>query len=138
MNIRTMVIQDYDAAMNLWNGADGVGVGMDDERENINRYLQRNPTASFVAEENGKIIGAIMAGHDGYRGFIHHTAVDRTYQKQGIGQRLVEAALRAIKADGVNKVILVVFKTNTAGNLFWERLGFENRDDLYYRNLRIS
>ena len=137
MNIRRMRIDDYEAVMKLWNGAEGVGVGPDDGKESIENYLQRNPKTSFVAEENGIIIGAIMAGHDGYRGFIHHTAVDRRYRKQGIGRQLVEAAMQAIKADGIHKVVLVVFKINEYGNAFWEKLGFDSRDDLYYRNLRI-
>lgn len=138
MKIRVMKPSDYSEAMSLWSGATGVGISPDDSEENIKLYLERNPNTSFVAVEQGKIIGAIMAGHDGYRGFIHHTAVLEQYRNCGIGNKLVKNALSAIKAEGINKVVLVVFKDNDLGNSFWEKMGFTTREDLIYRNLRIS
>lgn len=138
MRIRIMKPDDYEKAMVLWNGSVGVGINPDDSMENIKKYLLRNPSTSFVAVENDEVIGAIMAGHDGYRGFIHHTAVAEEYRHYGIGTELVKNALNAIKSEGINKVVLVVFKTNETGNLFWEKQGFTIRDDLYYRNLRVN
>lgn len=137
MELRVMQPNDYDSVIELWTGSKGVGINMDDSKENISNYLLRNPKTSFVMLDNGKIVGAIMAGHDGYRGFIHHTSVLEEYRGKGIGTKLVQAALKAIKDDGVNKVVLVVFKSNENGNGFWEKQGFDVRDDLYYRNLRI-
>lgn len=138
MVIRVMEPKDYTEAMELWNGSSGVGINPDDSEQNIKNYLIRNPKTSFVAIEKNKVIGAIMAGHDGYRGFIHHTAVAKQYRKQGIGEKLVDASLKAIKNEGVNKVVLVVFQTNELGNAFWEKQGFKVRDDLCYRDLRIN
>lgn len=138
MKIRIMQPDDYEKAMGLWNASVGVGISPDDSKENIKKYLLRNPLTSFVAVENNEVIGAIMAGHDGYRGFIHHTAVAEKYRHCGIGAELVKNALNAIKSEGINKVVMVVFKTNETGNLFWEKQGFTVREDLYYRNLRVS
>ncbi len=138
MEIRVMKPSDYFEAMSLWSGAAGVGISPDDSEENIKLYLERNPNTSYVAVENNKIIGAIMAGHDGYRGFIHHTAVLEQYRKCGIGKLLVDNALNAIRNDGINKVVLVVFKNNSGGNAFWQKMGFTTREDLIYRNLRIG
>lgn len=138
MEIRVMKPSDYSEAMNLWSGAAGVGISPDDSEENIKLYLENNPKTSFVAVEQGKIVGAIMAGHDGYRGFIHHTAVLEKYRNCGIGDKLVKSALDAIKSEGINKVVLVVLKENISGNSFWAKMGFTTREDLIYRNLRIN
>lgn len=133
--IRTMTIHDYDRLYELWLSCAGMGLNdVDDSREGIARYLERNPKTSFVAEVDGRIVGCIMAGHDGRRGYIHHTAVHPEYRKQGIASALVEAALAVLKDEGISKVALVVFSRNETGNAFWERQGFTGRDDLTYRN----
>lgn len=138
MLIRVMTADDYDSVAKLWTSSSGIGVNPDDSKENISKYLQRNPATSFVAVENGEIVGAILAGHDGYRGFIHHTAVSVSHRGIGIGTKLVNTAVDAIRNEGINKVVLVAFKTNTLGNSFWEKQGFAVREDLYYRDLRIN
>lgn len=138
MLIRAMTADDYDSIAKLWTSSSGVGINPDDSKENISKYLQRNPATSFVAVENGEIVGAILAGHDGYRGFIHHTAVSVSHRGIGIGTKLVNTAVDAIRNEGINKVVLVAFKTNTLGNSFWEKQGFAVREDLYYRDLRIN
>ena len=107
---------------------------IDDSREGITRYLTRNPNTCFVDEQGGTITGAILAGHDGRRGYIYHTAVNPAYRHQGIGTALVNAALHALANEGIVKVAFVVFSRNDAGNAFWERLGFTARGDLTYRN----
>lgn len=92
------------------------------------QYLLRNPNTCFVAEDNGKIVGVIMSGHDGRRGFIHHTTVKKEYRGQGIGKKLVDAALAELEAEGIHKVALVAFEKNISGNIFWEKVGFTVRD----------
>ncbi len=133
-----MIADDYESVARLWTTSNGVGVNPDDSKENIAKYLQRNPNTSFVAVENDEIIGAILAGHDGYRGFIHHTTVSDLHRGMGIGTKLVNGAVNAIRNEGINKIVLVAFKTNTLGNNFWEKQGFKIREDLYYRDLRIN
>ena len=135
MNIRVMTKQDYEKVYALWLSCKGMGLNdVDDSREGIARYLRRNPTTSFVAEAEGNIVGCIMAGHDGRRGYIHHTAVRPECRKQGVGTALVEAALTALRAEGISKVALVAFGRNETGNAFWARQGFSLREDLSYRN----
>ena len=137
-NIRQMTIEDYDGVYYLWISTPGMGLNStDDSREGIEKYLKRNPTSSFVAECDGTIIGVIMAGHDGRRGYIHHTAVLPAYRKQGIAKRLVDSAIAALDEEGINKVALVAFKKNDIGNAFWESIGFGDREDLVYRNKNI-
>ena len=138
VNIRVMTIEDYDGIYDLWINTPGMGLNStDDSREGIEKYIKRNPTSCFVAEDNDKIVGVIIAGHDGRRGYIYHTAVLPAYRKQGIAKRLVDSAMSALDAEGINKVALVAFKKNELGNGFWENIGFINRDDLVYRNKNI-
>lgn len=138
MNIRTMTIDDYDKVYDLWINTPGMGLNSaDDSRDGIGRFLARNPSTCFVAEEDGLIVGAIMAGHDGRRGYIYHTAVLPQYRRRGIARRLVESAMSALESEGINKAALVVFGRNETGNVFWESMGFTSRGDLVYRNKNI-
>ena len=135
MEIRLMELGDYQDVYSLWLSCPGMGLNnLDDSQEGIARYLARNPSTCFVATQQGRVIGAILAGHDGRRGYIGHTAVAPAFQRQGIGRRLVEAALDALRAEGIHKVNLVVFARNQQGNAFWEKMGFTQRPDLTYRN----
>ena len=139
MKIRLMTIEDYEKVYHLWLSCEGMGLNnLDDSKDGIARYLDRNPDTCFVAEESDEIIGVIIAGHDGRRGFIYHTAVNPNYRNQGIATKLVEAAMDALKANGINKVALVVFDRNKDGNAFWEKVGFTVREDLVYRNKAIA
>lgn len=122
MQIRTMTIQDYEQVYALWLSTPGMGLNdKDDSPEGIARYLQRNPTTCFVAEENGVVIGALLSGHDGRRGYVSHTAVARDFQRRGIGTALVQHMLAAMRGEGICKVNLVAFARNTQGNAFWEK-----------------
>jgi ribosomal protein S18 acetylase RimI-like enzyme len=135
MTIRLMTIADYDKVYKIWTSTPGMGLNnVDDSVEGISKYLKRNPNTCFVAEEGDEILGAILTGHDGRRGVISHTVVSEKYQHQGIGTKLVDAALEALKKEGITKVFLVVFARNEKGNSFWEKYGFTTREDLIYRN----
>ena len=135
MEIRTMTIQDYDSVHRLWLNTPGMGLNnLDDSREGIGKYLARNPNTCFVAVEDNRIVGVIISGHDGRRGYIYHTAVAVAERKHGIGSALLNATLAALEEEGISKVALVVFSYNETGNNFWEKRGFTLRDDLICRN----
>ncbi len=139
MIIRRMTIDDYDNIYSLWVNTPGMGLNdIDDSRAGIEKYLMRNPDTCFVAEEDNTIIGVIMCGNDGRRGYIHHTAVAVSGRNKGVGTALVDAALDALRKEGITKVALVVFSKNELGNVFWEKRGFSVREDLVYRNKLIS
>ncbi|MBR2524291.1 MAG: GNAT family N-acetyltransferase [Clostridiales bacterium] len=135
---RLMTIDDYQQAYALWllcgNGLND----KDDSRKGIDKYLRRNPNTSFVATCDDKVVGVILCGHDGRRGIIQHACVSPDHRRSGIGARLVELALESLKAEGINKVLLVAFKKNEGGNRFWESMGFPLREDLNYRNRALT
>lgn len=135
MMIRKMTIEDYEAVYALWMSCKGMGLNdQDDSRAGIDRFLRRNPTTCLVAEQDGGIVGVLMAGQDGRRGYIYHTAVSPSCRCQGIGSALVERVMQALHEEGISKAALVVFGRNEPGNRFWERQGFTVRRDLVYRN----
>lgn len=139
MTIRSMTIEDYDQVYALWLSCAGMGLNnLDDSKEGIDRFIQRNPTTCLVAEHDSRIIGVIMVGSDGRRGYIYHTAVHPDYRRQGLAGRLVDHALRELSALGIHKVALVAFERNQAGNAFWESQGFTVRNDLVYRNKALT
>lgn len=138
MQIRLMQLEDYSQVYQLWFSCKGMGLNdLDDSQEGIERYLKRNQETCFVAQEGERIVGVILSGHDGRRGYIHHTAVHPDHRGKGIGTALVEQAMAALERCGIHKAALVVFKRNQTGNDFWERRGFTDREDLVYRNRAI-
>lgn len=134
-----MKIEDYEEVYALWLSCKGMGLNnLDDSKEGVERFLKRNPETCFVAEKENEIVGVIIVGNDGRRGYIYHTAVHPDYRHNGIATKLVNQAMLVLKSIGIHKVALVVFDRNVAGNAFWERLGFSVRDDLVYRNLTLT
>lgn len=139
MEIVKMKISNYENIFKLWTSTPGMGLrNLDDSKEGIDKFLRRNPTTNFIAEEDGKIVGSILCGHDGRRGYIYHTAVDMRYRGKGIGKKLVNSVINALKREGINKAALVVFTNNEVGNGFWRSMGWEKREDLNYYNLSIN
>ena len=138
MTIRLMTINDYEQVYALWLGTPNMGLNnLDDSKDGITKYLARNPNTCFIAEKDGKIIGVILSGHDGRRGYIHHTAVDGREQRGGVGTALVAAAMSALEREGISKVALVVFSKNKKGNDFWEKQGLKQFDQYLSNNIYI-
>lgn len=134
-----MTIEDYDQVYHLWKTINGLGIrSIDDSREGVERFLKRNPTSSVVAEEDGKIVGCILCGHDGRRGCFYHVCVEESYRKHGIGRQMVGASMRALQAEGINKVSLIAFTKNDVGNAFWNRIGWTKREDLNYYDFTLN
>ena len=134
--IRTMTISDYPAVYALWISLPGIGLhGHEDSREGMAYYLRRNPDSCFVAEQDGKIIGAVLCGNDGRRGYINHLAVAQEHQGRGLGRALVKACLAAMRKEGIRRCCFVVYRSNEEGNAFWDAIGSVRRDEALYRSI---
>lgn len=137
--VRVMTMEDYDQVKELWNSIQGFGIrSMDDSREGVARFLKRNPTTSVVAEEDGKVVGAILCGHDGRRGCLYHVCVHKDYRMRGIGKSMVAFAMEALKKEEINKVSLIAFTKNDIGNAFWKELAWTKREDLNYYDFTLN
>lgn len=131
--IRQMGFDDYEEVHGLWMQIHGFGIrSMDDSREGVERFIRRNPSTSMVAVLEGRIIGAILCGHDGRRGCLYHVCVQESYRKHGIGQKMVHACLEALKKEHICKVNLIAFQKNEIGNRFWQGMGWSFREDVNY------
>jgi ribosomal protein S18 acetylase RimI-like enzyme len=131
MKIVEMTIKDYQEVFALWQTSNGIGLHDDeDSQQGIAAYLKRNSGLSFIVRQDDKVIGAVLCGHDGRRGFMHHLAVDSDYRKKGIGKALVEHALSRLQKAGIKKCHIFVFGDNVAGQRFWNCIGWARRDDL--------
>lgn len=129
--IREMTIEDYAQVIQLWSNTEGIGLSDADTQENIKKFLERNDGLSFIAQKDNKqIVGTILCGHDGKRGYLHHVAVNLGYRKKGIASRLVENCLAKLKEEGISKCHLFVFTTNQQGMEFWRHIGFHKRSDI--------
>ena len=131
MIIREMTIADYEEIFEMWQTTTKRALSKADEKSQIKRYLERNKGLSQVAVVDGKIVGTVLAGHDGRRGFIHHMAVMPEYRRHHIGQKLAQTAIEKIKAEGIDKTHIFSYCDNSVGQSFWKKLGFEKRDDVF-------
>lgn len=139
MLIREMKIEDYDNVFALWKTIKGFGIrSVDDSKEGIERFLKWNPGLSVVAEEDGKIVGAILCGSDGRRGCLYHVCVHRDFRRQGIGKSMVVWCMEKLKELQINKVSLIAFTQNDVGNAFWKEIGWTKREDLNYYDFTLN
>ena len=125
--IRAMTVADLAFARDLWAKAEGIEVAEGDSPEELARYLARNPDLSTVAtDEHGQLIGAVLCGHDGRRGFVYHLAVAPTQRGRGIGHAIMQRSLAGLKKAGLSRVLLLVAADNAGGREFWLREGWED------------
>ena len=129
--MRDFALTDYDTVLALWRSCEGIGLSESDTREAIAAYRVRNPGLSLVATEaDGVIVGAVLGGHDGRRGYLHHLAVVPAHRGQGLGRRLVEESLARLRQLGIEKCNIFLYADNAAGRAFWLREGWSSREDL--------
>lgn len=135
MLIRSMIAEDIPAAIELWRTCEGVGLSEGDTPERLADFLDRNPLMSSVALAEERLIGAVLAGHDGRRGFLYHLAVHPQFRGGGVARALVERAVSAFRAAGITKFHVMVFRHNAVGEAFWTHLGWRRRDDINVHTL---
>jgi len=128
---RKMTIADYEKAIDLWNALPGMGLSSADEKNEIEKFLVKNPHTCWVAVIENTIVGTILGGNDGRRGYIYHLAVQKKMQKHGVGKALLERCLKAFEVAGIQKCHLMVYCDNREGIAFWEHAGWSVRKDVF-------
>lgn len=137
--IKRMSIDDYPQLFALWKNTPNMGLrSLDDSREGIMLFLNRNPNTNFIAYEDDRLVGAILCGNDGRRGYIYHTVVLPEYRGHGIASALIDAAVHALKEEGITRVCLNVMESNEQGKAFWVKRGWEKKDFLGFYSKSIT
>jgi ribosomal protein S18 acetylase RimI-like enzyme len=138
ITITPMTIESYDEVFSLWQQSEGVGLSSADSRDAISHFLKKNQGLSFVASTNGQIVGTILSGHDGRRGYLYHLVVHSEYRMQGLGRKLVAQCLLALKGAGIHKCHLFAFQSNSSGIAFWKSIGWTLRSDILAMSINIE
>ena len=128
--LREILTSDYDAALALWKRCDGIGLSAADERCPVNRFIARNPGLCFVALMDNELVGTVLCGNDGRRGYLYHLAVDPRFRKQGLGGQLAERSLEGLRAAGIQKCHILVYESNKSGQTFWQHTGWIPRPEI--------
>jgi putative acetyltransferase len=130
IRLSSFEIDSYDEVYGLWRQCEGIGLSDADTRESIEAYLKRNRDMSLIATSENRTVGAVLCGHDGRRGYLHHLAVHPDYRRQGIGRRLVDECLSRLSNSGIKKCHLFIFNDNYEGIRFWDNAGWTHRIDI--------
>jgi ribosomal protein S18 acetylase RimI-like enzyme len=129
--IRRFTAEDVEEALELWRHSEGIGMrGAADTPAGIERYLERNRGGSFVARDGEALVGAVLCGHDGRRGYLHHLAVAASHQRRGIGRALMRECLARLEAEGIERCHLFVRAGNAGAERFWMHEHWSRRDDI--------
>lgn len=123
---RAFQIEDYEAAVQLWNRVEGVEIAEGDLPGEIGQFLSQNRGLSRIAQDGDRMVGAVLCGHDGRRGYIYHLAVEPAYQKRGLARKLVAECLDGLRRAKLRRVLILVAADNPAGQAFWRRCGWED------------
>ena len=119
MNVSPITPSDLEAVLNFWSQIPGVGLNESDTVDHLTTFLRRNPDLSQIVRDKGRIVGAVLCGHDGRRGYLHHLAVATEWQGCGIGTRLIETCLSGLQQLGIRKCNIFVYADNDDGMAFW-------------------
>ncbi len=138
ITIQDFAMNHYEQVLDLWKRSEGIGLSAADSPERISAYLSRNPGMSFTAWDGERLVGAVLCGHDGRRGYLHHLAIDPEYRRRGIGRRLSDACMAALAREGIDKAHIFVYGANEDGLAFWRRAGWYQRHELVIMSFDVK
>ena len=131
MQLREVSPSDHAALYALWERTPGIQLRAEDAYAPFCAYLARNPGLSLLAEEAGEIVGCLLAGHDGRRGYLQHLLVEPRHRRRGIASGLIAAVLGRLAEQGIAKSHVFVLGAAAEALAFWRaRLGWAERDDI--------
>jgi putative acetyltransferase len=136
-HVAKMTLDKYDELIAFWHTIEGLWTSDDDDYDNLQRFLCRNPDLSLIVLHENSIIGTIKCSHDGRRGYLHHLAVKTEFRNRGIGRKLVETCVKSLQKEGIKKIRVFVMDSNNTGLKFWKHIGFS--EHVYdYRTLELE
>ena len=131
LTFRPYVPEDQKAVVALWEACRLV-VPQNDPIADIQTKMQFQPDLFLVAVAENRLVGTVMAGYDGHRGWINYLAVAPEQRRQGIAKAMIILVEKKLRALGCPKINLQVRRTNTAMIHFYQAVGFEEDDVISY------
>jgi ribosomal protein S18 acetylase RimI-like enzyme len=137
IEIRKFSMSEYKEVTTFWASIPEVGLDDADSISSMELFLKRNKGLSFVSRHDGKVIGAVLCGHDGRRGYLHHLAVHPNYRGMGVGKRLVDKCLSILSKRGISRCNIFIYSDNEMGKKFWKKTGWRTYDglEIMYKNV---
>ena len=126
LQVRHCRQEDVDTVVALWRAAEARETVTDDV-SSVQRLIERDPEALLVAEDNGALVGSVIAGFDGWRGCVYRLAVRPDHRRRGLASLLVEEAERSLRARGAARVHAIVHAADEPAMAFWASAGYENQ-----------
>ena len=134
LHIRTIEDGDVEEVVAIWREADLLRP-WNDPRHDL-AFARRNANSTvLVASRHGKLVGTVMVGHDGHRGWVYYVASDTTLRGQGVGRSIMHAAEHWLANQGVWKVQLLVRSTNQGAKGFYEKLGYVDTQSICFQKV---
>ena len=130
IKIQTVLSGDLEELTGFWRTIDGVGLGQGDDLKSLEQFIRRNPHTCLLIRDEGKVVGSVLGGFDGRRGYIYHLAVSPERRRQGMGRLLMNVVCRELEKQGAHKIHLFVFNGNHDAIGFYQRLGWDRRSDI--------
>lgn len=129
VDLRPATPDDVDALLALWAVAAENDARPADTADAVARLLARDAGACLVAELDGRLIGSVIAGWDGWRAHLYRLAVDPAVRRRGIARRLIDAAEDRLVALGATRADAMVLARNTLGHRFWAEVGYVEQEE---------
>ena len=121
---------DIPASIELWINMKGLAIQGSDNIRDLSEHVKMNRKHNFVAISGARIIGTVLGGFDGRRGYIYHLAVHENYRTQNIGKELMERCFQSFREVSVTKCHMMVLKDNTEAQAFYSKIGCELRNEI--------
>jgi len=123
LHIRSAALTDIDAVLAFWRES-AEGTSISDDRDGVARLIERDPDALILAEREGRLVGSVIAGFDGWRCHLYRLAVHPEQRRRGIGSALLTAAEERFVALGGRRGDAMVLERNETGQHAWRAAGY--------------
>ncbi|MBX6383111.1 MAG: GNAT family N-acetyltransferase [Microbispora sp.] len=123
VHIRTGLPEDVEDVLRFWREA-AENTDRHDDAAKVTALIERDPEALLIAEIDGRMVGTLIAGWDGWRAHLYRLAVDPAHRRMGIGSRLIRTAEERFRKFGAFRADAMVLHDNTLAHHAWTAAGY--------------